>query len=348
MHAVGLTRTAMISPIVTFLENVGACVERLLARARVPVWARTNPEMLIPTRAVGRLLAEGARAEGIEDLGLLAGDKARIEHLGVFGRLIRRSPTLGEALRHLMIDYPMFSSNGRIWLEPRGKEVELCLAFIDKIDKHDDGWRQTNHYVLMLMLDIVRLAGGSSWRPTEVRLQTGESRVLRNAEQFAVAHVAFDQRSTAITLPRTLLDEPIPKPIFDPCMSRETLEAWRESAPAQEFVASIAQAVEMLSWEGYPDIHRTAEFLGVGVRTLQRHLFEARLTHESLVGRARFMTAAAVLEETDTKILEIALDLGYSDHAHFTRAFGRWAGCSPQEYRRRLRKKAGVPNRASA
>jgi len=38
-------------------------------------------------------------------------------------------------------------------------------------------------------------------------------------------------------------------------------------------------------------------------------------------GRARFATAAALLEETDTKILDIALDLGYSDHAHFTRAF---------------------------
>ena len=31
---------------------------------------------------------------------------------------------------------------------------------------------------------------------------------------------------------------------------------------------------------------------------------------------------------------ELALDLGYSDHAHFTRAFRRWAGCSPQEFRR--------------
>src|SRR5438093_5743327 len=59
------------------------------------------------------------------------------------------------------------------------------------------------------------------------------------------------------------------------------------------------------------------------------------VTHELLVGRARFATAAGVLEETDTKILDTALDLGYSDHAHFTRAFRRWADCSPQEYRRR-------------
>jgi len=91
----------------------------------------------------------------------------------------------------------------------------------------------------------------------------------------------------------------------------------------------------MLSWEGYPNIHVTADFLGMSVRTLQRHLATAGVTHEMLVGKSRFATAAALLEETDTKILDIALDLGYSDHAHFTRAFRQWVDCSPQEYRRR-------------
>jgi AraC-like DNA-binding protein len=95
--------------------------------------------------------------------------------------------------------------------------------------------------------------------------------------------------------------------------------------------------VETLSWDGYPDIQLTAEVLGMSVRSLQRHLAAAGITHEALVGRARFATATALLEETDAKILDIALDLGYSDHAHFTRAFRRWAGCCPQEFRRRSR-----------
>src|SRR5262249_36594121 len=124
------------------------------------------------------------------------------------------------------------------------------------------------------------------------------------------------------------------------------IDAWRASAPATDFVRSIGQVVEMLSWEGYPDIHKTAEVLGMAVRTLQRHLAAAGVTHASLVGRTRFATAAALLSETNTKVLEIALDLGYSDHAHFTRAFRRWAGCSPQEYRAR-RSEGGETSRRS-
>jgi AraC-like DNA-binding protein len=30
------------------------------------------------------------------------------------------------------------------------------------------------------------------------------------------------------------------------------------------------------------------------------------------------------------------LDLGYSDHAHFTRAFERWTDVPPREFRRRV------------
>src|SRR5690242_16912384 len=95
----GLTRAAIIRPIVAVLEQAGAPVDRLLARVGVPAWSLSNPEMLIPTSTMARLLAEGAQKQGIENLGLLAGQRARIETLGTFGRLIRRSRTLGEALQ---------------------------------------------------------------------------------------------------------------------------------------------------------------------------------------------------------------------------------------------------------
>ena len=155
-----------------------------------------------------------------------------------------------------------------------------------------------------------------------------------DADSPAAARLAFAQPATAITVPRALLDEPLPPPDADLEVPGD-IRAWEAYAPARDFLGSVLQVVEMLSWEGYPDIHLTADLLGMSVRTLQRHLAAAGLTHESVVGRARFATAAALLEETNTKILEIALDLGYSDHAHFTRAFRRWAGCSPQEFRRR-------------
>lgn len=124
------------------------------------------------------------------------------------------------------------------------------------------------------------------------------------------------------------------------------VHAGRSAAPGRDFVASIRQAIETLSCGGedYPTIRMTAELVGMSVRTLQRRLAQAGVSHHMLVAQARFATAAAVLERTDAKILELALDLGYSDHANFTRAFRRWAGCAPREYRSKNTRHGRVPN----
>src|SRR5882724_3857913 len=188
MHPVGLTRAGIISPIVAVLDRVGAPVGKLLARANIPAWARTYAEMLIPISSAARLLAEGARTQGIESL-------------GVFGRLIRRSQTVGEALREVVSDHPMFSSSGRVWLPSRDEQVEFCHTFTNKFDKFDEGWQQLDHYVLMLMLGIVRLGSDPTWSPAQVHVQTGESAVFRDAEPLVAARLAFGQPATTITLP---------------------------------------------------------------------------------------------------------------------------------------------------
>jgi len=332
---VQLTRASLIFPIGAFLERIGAPVERFLERAAIPPSALTDPESLIPISSTGQLLVEAARAEGIDNLGLVSGQAGDVTNLGMFGRLLRRPRTLGEALQAAVRHHRAFTSSGEIWLGSRGDDVRFCHAFTADIDRSEETWQQLSHYGLMLMLNLVRLGAGAHWRPAEVDLQVGETAALRDAEPLSLASLKCGQPATAITFPRALLAEPLRLATPDVGIPADTIEAWKASAPARDLVGSIVEVVEMLSQDCYPDIHVTAEVLGMGVRTLQRHLAAAGVTHRSLVGRARFATAAALLQETNTKVLEIALDLGYSDHAHFTRAFRRWAGCSPQEFRRK-------------
>jgi AraC-like DNA-binding protein len=84
-----------------------------------------------------------------------------------------------------------------------------------------------------------------------------------------------------------------------------------------------------------PDIDLVAENMGTSVRTLQRQLRAAGLTYSELVRRVRCAAAQRMLKGRRPSIGEIALALGYSDHAHFTRAFQRWTGLTPREFRDR-------------
>jgi len=109
----------------------------------------------------------------------------------------------------------------------------------------------------------------------------------------------------------------------------------RHRGPVDDFVRSVHRVIGALHpTVGRSRIGMTADALDVSVRTLQRRLAEKGLTFETLLRADRLGLAARLLETTDARVLDIALELGYSDHAHFTRAFRRWTGLAPLHYRR--------------
>ena len=72
----------------------------------------------------------------------------------------------------------------------------------------------------------------------------------------------------------------------------------------------------------------------MSVRSLQRRLHESELDFGRLVEEARLELARRMLGDSELKIVEVAAELGYTDSANFTRAFRRWTGVPPREFRR--------------
>ena len=84
---------------------------------------------------------------------------------------------------------------------------------------------------------------------------------------------------------------------------------------------------------GRPNIEDVAMATGISARSLQRRLHAAGLSHKELVKKAQFEMASRYLINTRLSISQIASKVGYSDAAHFTRAFHQWTGLTPREYR---------------
>jgi len=107
----------------------------------------------------------------------------------------------------------------------------------------------------------------------------------------------------------------------------------QKPAPTLTSLDLLRQQLPYLLRNGYPPADRVAESAGMSLRSFQRRLAEDHLSYSLLIDQARFETAVCLLQDPTLKLIEIALELGYNDAANFTRAFKRWTGMPPSQFR---------------
>ncbi|WP_069160410.1 AraC family transcriptional regulator [Nocardia altamirensis] len=84
-----------------------------------------------------------------------------------------------------------------------------------------------------------------------------------------------------------------------------------------------------------PDQLTVATLLFMSPRTLSRRLRDEGTSFRSLVEEVRQVMSEELLTRTDMTTEQVAARLGYAESASFIRAFRRWKGCPPQEFRGR-------------
>jgi AraC-like DNA-binding protein len=86
--------------------------------------------------------------------------------------------------------------------------------------------------------------------------------------------------------------------------------------------------------DGPPSVGGLARRLGVSERTLQRKLGERGLSYKQLLDMVREEVAVRVLQAGVVTVSDLAFRLGFQSVAAFSRAFHRWRGLSPSDFRR--------------
>ena len=84
---------------------------------------------------------------------------------------------------------------------------------------------------------------------------------------------------------------------------------------------------------GAPTEENVARGLALSQRTLQRRLAAVGTTYGDVLDRMRHELALHHLRDAQLQISEIAYLLGFAEAASFNRAFRRWTGRTPSEYR---------------
>lgn len=329
---IALVRVALLLPVVRIVTRMGARVKRLLHAADIPTPVLDLPDALVSLHQACRFMQASVRETGIENLGLLAGYHLRFDMLGTFGGVVGSARTLDEAIQTAMRAMPAFAAGGRCQLVDEGERVRLSHEFAHGLHAEYAG---VDQFRFMLSLGLV-LQVAEPRRPRGNGLRIASSGAFGDIK--GLPGVRLYLGDNVLSFPRALLSRPLVGSQAARRIDDVEVAAWKASGPAGDFSGSLLQLVATLSSPTYPRIGRVADAIGMSVRALQRRLAEKGVSYGQLLDRSRFTAAVDLLERTDSTVLDVALDVGYSDHAHFTRAFRRWTGLAPRDFRRESRR----------
>ncbi len=324
MKAIPLIRASQLEPYLTFMDKIGANSNKFLEQSKIRVDVLNTPEKLLPEYQVWDFIERAGKGNGSAiEFGLHTGNEGNFDF--VLG-LMYPSLTAYDALNRLCLFTRLHSSQANLWLSEKGSEIWFCRQGIPEIAV---GQKAVEAYTLMLMINLVRYTTGlKHWQPSKICLQMKQNSSIKQFKPLQNTEIKYKQKLTAIAIDSTLLS--LTQTSTD---SPDLSSPINLSTPARDFVGSLRQVIQSLSSNNYPNLKEVADITGMSSRTLQRRLKEAEISYTEIINQIQFELAKTLLKESNLTLREISEALGYSTQGHFSRAFKRWTGITPQLFR---------------
>jgi AraC-like DNA-binding protein len=264
-------------------------------------------------------------------LGLEAADHAEHGDFDVLEYAARSMPSFGEAL-HVMARYQ------------RLMDEALEVAFTTEGDyaswsqRPGDGSRMPpagNDYAIGSAIAFSQRNTSVYVPPVELRFMHARPAYAEVYERKFQTRVSFDAPFNTIVMHRSRLDVPMLRtsPAMATAFEAQARRIFDKLRDREGVAGRVREGLVDDLRSGPANMRATARRLGMGVATLRRRLEEEGTTFSDIVDDVRRKLAERHLSVSSPTVSEVAFLLGFSDVRAFGRAFRRWTGQSPTEYR---------------
>jgi AraC-like DNA-binding protein len=152
------------------------------------------------------------------------------------------------------------------------------------------------------------------------------------------ADLRFERANTSLVFEASYLDLPV-------VQNERSVKEFLRTAPenillkyknGSSLTARVRRLLRQFLPGEVPDFEALAEQLNMTPATLRRRLHEEGASYQSIKDQLRRDLAISYLSHSSRTVMDIALELGFSERSAFHRAFRKWTGASPGEFRRTL------------
>lgn len=306
----------------------------ILQDAGIDLVAFADPLTRIP-KAIGRqMLIASLQKSKDPSLGLHAGERVEIADFAPIDQVTRHLATLRDAVIYGKAHAKLMDEGVTTELEESGSRATITFV---NAEQHRHA--VVNEFQIASSLKRIGFFLHRAVIPLEVRLRNEVATSVAEYERVFGPKVVLGAEHNALVLPRALLDERAknPNPNLAPLFQEHTRRLMAQLMRDAPFTQRVRELLEQGLEEGRTGMTVVARQLNVSEATLRRRLGEEHITHKELLDRVRRERALSHVEARRAPLGEIGFRLGFSSPSAFGRAFRRWVGVSPVEYRARTK-----------
>ncbi len=199
--------------------------------------------------------------------------------------------------------------------------------------------RQRVEFTVSVLFCYARRAIAGDWNAMDVFFEHAPPSDVSEHRRIYGQVPRFAARQSGFSFARELLVRPLVtgNPTLVELLERLAARLLADLPP----VTSVAGALrDLCIRDGFDHdltLEAAARRLHLSPRTLQRRLRDEGTSHHEVVDDARRYLAGRMLTQSGLGIAEVAFALGFSEPSALHRAFKRWTGMTPAEYRRAAR-----------
>jgi AraC-like DNA-binding protein len=289
----------------------------------------------IELERLDQLYEEAARRSGDEDFGLHLGQRCDPGMFSVIAYAVLSAP-------NLVVGYGRVEPYLRALQAGEGMGLfveEDSTRFTYEVQVGSAHYcRQRYDLIAAALLRFLRRATGTSLVPRFIAFQHAAPSNVDEYERVFNAPISFEQPRNEMVFDREVAELPFVD--ADPSLSAALGGYIERTLPTVAAGPSLRQriynrVIAQLA-NGDLDLRDLPRQLGFSARTLQRRLRHEGASLREICDQAKRDLALHYLQQPGILNKELAPMLGYVDLAAFHRAFKRWTGTTPSEYRRRL------------
>ena len=319
------------------LEQRGIDAAKVFESAAVPLSTTSDPMRRMSNAEITALFRESYKVTQDPYFGLFVADCFHIGNLHALGFALLASSTFRDFFLRLQNYYRLASQNVAFSLVEDDDTVVLSAKLLNP-----DICGETVDAFAALIVRMMRAISDQQMAPLRVELarqEPGEGG--QPYRDYFCCDVLFDRPEICICIDSALIDKPLPGASKELAqMHDKTAMEYLAKLERQDISGRVRAAIVDSLSTGLVSKKLVAEKLHMSLRNLELKLSGENTNFQKILDSTRQSLAKGYIEQSSFAITEIAYLLGFSDAANFTRAFKRWTGKSPLEFRKSL----GLPH----